>query len=449
MKKALVRILSVALLLCLALSTLPACAKRGINEENFKAKYSKEITDFVLLHVKYTDANNKKQDGKIVIQLFPEYAPITVANFQSLVDSDFYDGLTFHRTIKNALIQGGDPKGTGRGNASTTVLGEFSSNGVQNPLSHVRGTVSMARALDPNSASCQFFILSTDHTDFDGNYAAFGQVIYGMETVDALSNSPVRYNVETGELSFPKSLITIVEAYFVTVEEQYTASPTLAEQKPQTPPSTVVPPNADTAPKMEDLDMTEIDVAHYQSTDSATDLVRMNVSYTDRNGTPQTGSIVIRLYEAVAPKTVANFQALVSQGFYNGLTFHRILSGGISLLQGGDPYGNGTGGSGKTVTGEFESNGFVNNLSHVRGVISMARAQSYNSASCQFFILNSDRTQYDGSYAAFGYVVYGMETVGAMAETETTYNAGYEKSVPVNPVTILSAEFLAPIPTAD
>lgn len=441
--------LSILLIACFVLSSLASCAKRGINEKDFKAKHSKEITDFVLLHVDYTDESGKKQEGRIVIQLFPQYAPITVANFQNLVDSDFYDGLTIHRTIKNTLIQGGDPKGNGTGN-STTITGEFSSNNVDNPLSHVRGTVSMARATDPNSASCQFFIMATDYTDFDGDYAAFGQVIYGMEVVDALSNSAVQYNKTTGELSYPKSAITIKEAYFVTVEDQYTVSPVLAQPKPQTPPTPSTPPsNVATAPKMEDLDLSAIDLTQYQSTDSATDLVRMSVSYTDENGAPQTGSFVIRLYADVAPKTVENFQSLVTQGFYNGLTFHRILASNVSLLQGGDPNGDGTGSSGTTIKGEFECNGFVNNLSHVRGVISMARATAYNSASCQFFIMNSDYTAFDGDYAAFGYVVYGMETVGEMAKTELTVNSRGEKSQPVNPVTILSAEFLTQIPTTD
>ena len=111
-------------------------------------------------------------------------APITVTNFVKLVKEGFYDGLTFHRIIEGFMMQGGDPTGTGMGNAGQTITGEFAGNGVENPISHTRGTISMARSGQPDSASCQFFIMHQDGTYLDGDYAAFGHVTEGMEIVD-------------------------------------------------------------------------------------------------------------------------------------------------------------------------------------------------------------------------------------------------------------------------
>ena len=129
------------------------------------------------------------------------------------------------------------------------------------------------------------------------------------------------------------------------------------------------------------------------------------------------GIIDIELYEDKAPITVANFKKLVSEGFYDGLIFHRVISG--FMIQGGDPTGTGMGGSGKNIKGEFAINGVKNDISHVRGVISMARSQNYNSASSQFFIMHADGKFLDGQYAAFGKVVFGMETVDEIAGVKT------------------------------
>ena len=126
------------------------------------------------------------------------------------------------------------------------------------------------------------------------------------------------------------------------------------------------------------------------------------------------GTISLELDADVAPITVTNFIKLVNEGFYDGLTFHRIISG--FMIQGGDPEGTGTGGSSEKIKGEFSANGCKNDISHVRGVISMARATSYNSASSQFFIVHKDSTFLDGSYAAFGHVTSGMEVVDKIAE---------------------------------
>lgn len=125
--------------------------------------------------------------GIIEIELYPDKAPITVKNFEKLVKEGFYDGLIFHRVIKGFMIQGGDPTGTGYSGSDKNIKGEFAANGVRNDLSHKRGVISMARSMNPNSASSQFFIMHEDGTYLDGNYAAFGKVVNGMEVVDAIA----------------------------------------------------------------------------------------------------------------------------------------------------------------------------------------------------------------------------------------------------------------------
>ena len=130
-----------------------------------------------------------KDYGKIDLTLDDTYAPLTVQNFLNLVNEGFYDGLTFHRIMSGFMIQGGDPLGNGTGGSENQIKGEFASNGVENPLSHKRGVISMARSNDPNSASSQFFIMHADSTFLDGNYAAFGQVTSGLEVVDKIAET--------------------------------------------------------------------------------------------------------------------------------------------------------------------------------------------------------------------------------------------------------------------
>ncbi|MBR3870329.1 MAG: peptidylprolyl isomerase [Clostridia bacterium] len=123
----------------------------------------------------------------IEIELYPEIAPKTVENFEKLVNSGFYDGLTFHRVIPGFMIQGGCPKGNGTGGPGYSIKGEFAANGVKNDLKHTRGVISMARAMDPDSAGSQFFIMHEDAPHLDGQYAAFGKVVSGMDAVDRIA----------------------------------------------------------------------------------------------------------------------------------------------------------------------------------------------------------------------------------------------------------------------
>lgn len=170
---------------------------------------------------------------------------------------------------------------------------------------------------------------------------------------------------------------------------------------------------------------------------NSSDAEHPKVKFTMENG----GSFVMELYPEYAPQTVENFVDLVSDGFYDGLTFHRVVED--FMAQGGCPEGTGNGGSSMKIKGEFAINGFDRNvLSHTRGVVSMARATSYNSASSQFFICYSDATFLDGQYAAFGMVISGMEVVDSFLEIERTMGNDGALSKPVEPIIIEKAEVL-------
>jgi peptidyl-prolyl cis-trans isomerase B (cyclophilin B) len=135
-----------------------------------------------------------KNGGIMKAELYPEIAPETVKNFVDLAAKGFYNGLIFHRVIPGFMIQGGDPQGTGMGGPGYTIKGEFSANGFKNDLKHTRGVLSMARAMDPNSAGSQFFIMHEDSPHLDGQYAAFGKLIEGIEVVDEIASVRTDYN---------------------------------------------------------------------------------------------------------------------------------------------------------------------------------------------------------------------------------------------------------------
>lgn len=151
------------------------------------------------------------ENGKtMLIELYPDVAPITVANFEQLVKEGFYDGLIFHRVIEGFMIQGGDPEGTGMGGSKNKIKGEFRQNGVPNDLKHTRGVISMARSMMPNSASSQFFIMHKDAPHLDGSYAAFGKVVEGIEVVDEIASVDVDFNDKPLEPQVMKK-VTIVD----------------------------------------------------------------------------------------------------------------------------------------------------------------------------------------------------------------------------------------------
>lgn len=168
---------------------LTSCGTQAENEQTGEKKskarndYSSEVTEKPIVTI------TMENDEKIVLELDPAAAPNTVANFISLVEQGFYDGLIFHRVIPDFMIQGGDPEGNGSGGPGYSIEGEFTANGFENNLTHERGVISMARTGDPNSAGSQFFIMVKESSHLDGEYAAFGKVIEGMETVDAIVNT--------------------------------------------------------------------------------------------------------------------------------------------------------------------------------------------------------------------------------------------------------------------
>lgn len=171
----------IGFLLIIGLIFLTGCSVKNLFiHENSKVEYLKGKINVEI---------NIKDYGVIKAQLDADVAPITTTNFVNLVNEKFYDGLTFHRIYKGFMIQGGDPNHNGTGGSSKTIKGEFSANGIENNISHKRGVISMARSNDYDSASSQFFIVHEDSTFLDGNYAAFGIVLEGMDVVDKIAES--------------------------------------------------------------------------------------------------------------------------------------------------------------------------------------------------------------------------------------------------------------------
>ncbi len=348
----------------------------SIAAEKEKISFEAEVLDKNLIYCATIDVENY---GKIEIELDQDAAPITVANFVNLAKNGFYDNLTFHRAINGMLIQGGDPKGDGTGKSKNTIKGEFAENGVDNYITHKKGVISMARANDKDSASCQFFITQKDLTGFDGEYAGFGYVTSGMDVVDkiAASGLPIDNN---GTLGINDQ--AVIKTITITTKPGRNVDAIIAEKDAL------------------EIAKTELDASlNYYAT----------IDYGDY------GKVKIKLDAEAAPITVANFVSLANSGFYDNLTMHRIYED--FMIQGGDPKGNGTGGSKETIVGEFANNGYENNLSHTRGVISMARMPNDpNSASSQFFIMHADSPHLDGDFAAFGYVIEGIEVVDAICK---------------------------------
>ncbi|MCQ4701639.1 peptidylprolyl isomerase [[Ruminococcus] gnavus] len=178
------RKIGIAAAIILALFVVTGCQKQ--EETPKKSEQKKTEASEELLSGTHHAEIQVKDYGTITVELDADTAPITVTNFVNLAKDGFYDNLTFHRIMDGFMIQGGDPNGDGTGGVDQTIKGEFSSNGVENEISHTRGTISMARAQDPDSASSQFFIVQEDSDYLDGNYAAFGHVTSGMEIVDQI-----------------------------------------------------------------------------------------------------------------------------------------------------------------------------------------------------------------------------------------------------------------------
>ena len=197
MKKRLFLSLALVLALVLMLPALSACTKKPPETPETQEHIDVSAMETVKVRILMQTGD------EMILELYPQIAPITVQNFVDLATSGFYDGLTFHRIIAGFMIQGGDPKGNGTGSSDKTIKGEFSENGVENDLKHTRGVISMARGNNMDSASCQFFIVHQDSAFLNGKYAAFGKLVEGYDVLDKLAAAEVVYNASAQEKSKP------------------------------------------------------------------------------------------------------------------------------------------------------------------------------------------------------------------------------------------------------
>ena len=195
------------LLISVMLTMVGGCgaAGEGKSDERESTKTAQVIEENPIVTIRM------ENNDEIKVELYPNIAPNTVNNFISLVESGFYDGLTFHRVIPGFMIQGGDPEGTGAGGPDYEIKGEFSSNGYENDVKHERGVISMARTQAPDSAGSQFFIMTADANSLDGDYAAFGKVIAGMDGVDSIVS--VKTNKQDKPLEDQKIKQVTVETF--------------------------------------------------------------------------------------------------------------------------------------------------------------------------------------------------------------------------------------------
>lgn len=383
------RIISLVLCAILCLSFV-SCDKQQDEKSNIKTT----TTTTTAPNDPFPIAQIVMENGDaIVLQLDADSAPRTVANFISLANEGYYNGVAFSALASGNGILSGEIDAK-----LTNIFGEFAANSYSfNTNSHTRGAISMYRpdATDFNSASSQFFICNSDMTEFDGQFAVFGYVISGLDVLDNVTK-----NVNSSEYNVIKKINIISQSD----EEILHYAQTTTTRATRTTSSNVFANPAGIVPDKY-IEGVKVDAKH------------PIVCITVKN----VGDITLQLDGTQAPITVANFISLIEDGFYNGLTFHRIIDG--FMIQGGDPQGTGMGGSDTTIKGEFSANGVDNTISHTRGVISMARSQDMDSASSQFFICDADAPHLDGQYAAFGYVLKGMNVVDYIADNAVVQDA--------------------------
>lgn len=394
------------LLLLLSIFILTSCSETAVESISETETTEEVVEDLVeesvdyssLPYFDYISEDNPEVtityngEYEITVQLFPEVAPNTVNNFLELSSSGFYIDTPLHRIITDFVIQGGDPTGTGMSGADYNIQGEFLANGFSNPLSHERGVISMARSSDPNSASSQYFICHQDADFLDGSYAAFGGIIEGLDVLDILATVAT----DSNDTPIDALIITNVEVNM----NGYTYDEVVVYDNSYYPASTY---QNDTNPVV---------VIEYE----------------------ELGSITIELFPEIAPITVENFLTLIEDDFYTGIIMHRIIEG--FMIQGGDPTGTGTSGSGTNILGEFRSNNVNNPLTHERGVISMARSSANDSASSQFFIVHADANFLDGNYAAFGVMIDGFDVLDKIASVDTNSSDKPLEDIVIKSITI-------------
>jgi cyclophilin family peptidyl-prolyl cis-trans isomerase len=313
--------------------------------------------------------------GTITVRLFAERAPTTVNNFVFLAREGYYDGITFHRVIPDFMVQAGDPSGTGSGGPGYTFEDEFDPT-----LGHDRvGTLSMANS-GPNTNGSQFFITLAPTTWLDDRHTVFGRVIDGLDVLQSIRPRDPETATEPGD---------VIESIRI-LESERPFESTLPTPGEAPVPEAPMDRNAFYARPPEMQIDTE---ATYEATISTAK-----------------GDIVVALDAAAAPATVNNFVTLAQEGFYDGLTFHRVEP--EFVIQGGDPTGTGQGGPGYVLPAEI-------GLEHVEGAIAMARLPDQGnprrmSSGSQFYITLKPTPQLDGAYTVFGQVAEGMDVVNAI-----------------------------------
>ena len=364
----------------------------------------------LILGVDY-GAEIELDDGTIVvIDLFEELAPEHVNNFVFLVNEGFYDGLSFHRVVPGFVAQAGDPTASGSGGAGYTLPDEIVGLGSESALSVAPiGAVAMARS-DLGASSSQFFIKlgSQDHLDGQG-FTAFGVVIEGLEALYAFdSRDPAAVPPPPSGPRITEIRITEAAAGVVDEPEQSQAVETAAQpqqdqSQEQAQPQTAAP--TEQSEESEEPEEPERRRAWSQPPDF---MLEEGIDYRATIEMADGGLIEIDLFEEIAPLHVNNFVFLARAGFYDSVTFHRIIHG--FMAQGGDPTGTGSGGPGYSLVAEFSA------TPHERGILSMARSADPNSAGSQFFIVYEAAPHLDGQYTVFGEVLSGMDVVDAFAE---------------------------------
>lgn len=346
------------MLLCISAFALSSC---GASAEPFEADVSIDTEGHSLHYVEIVFQNY----GTVSLTLDATVAPITVENFLKLANSGYYNNSYIGRVQQGFVMQNAEGKGT------ACIKGEFDSNGVENGLLHKKGVISMARNSFANSASDQFFIMLTDYSGLDGDYAAFGWVTKGMNIVEAIADD-IPNNAYEDNMGF------LHEAYMPMIE----AVRVVGNNGIPSPYKKPVPPAAEPFTPSISVD-TEGHTLH---------TVEMSIK--------DCGKVTMVLDETVAPITVQNFLKLVESGYYNGLSMIRVQEGFVAQL--------GDGAGTDSIKGEFSSNGVENKLNHKKGILSMARTNDKDSASDQFFIMLGANSGLDGDYAAFGWVTSGM-----------------------------------------
>ena len=376
--------------------------------------------------------------GKMIVELYPDVAPISVDNFLKYASEGFYDGLIFHRIIKDFMIQGGASQST-----ECPIEGEFLENNIENELLHTRGVISMARTTDLNSATSQFFIMHQDEPFLDGKYAAFGKLIQGFDVLDAIAEVAVN-----PQNAFPLSEVVIksisvhLNGYTLGERVCYVAQGEI---------DTYLSQHEEAFSKeldnvtLEDADVIKEAIKDYQTLsmvaqdnlkeeftflldllDQVNELQFIQLLNDIETEYPYIimkirgfGVLAVELYPDIAPISVDNFLHYASEGFYDNLTFHRIIKG--FMIQGGASQSTEC-----AIMGEFSENGIENDLLHTRGVISMARTTNPNSATSQFFIMHQDSPHLDGKYAAFGKLIYGFDVLDTLADVRVNPNFNHQ-----------------------